>query len=142
MAEMIYEIPGFENGCVQRFGCDTEDRSLTVAAKLVSELLNKWNTNVAFFSLTGHGERMADLVKNESSFARLYTVDQKNRDIRVIIRKAKGLVNRKFVRAVIIEGMPFKEEMPWRWLEQVAVSKNISITFVGVVDESSFNSNE
>ena len=139
---MIYEIPGFENGCVQRFGCDTEDRSLTVAAKLVSELLNKWNTNVAFFSLTGHGERMADLVKNESSFARLYTVDQKNRDIRVIIRKAKGLVNRKFVRAVIIEGMPFKEEMPWRWLEQVAVSKNISITFVGVVDESSFNSNE
>ena len=139
---MIYEIPGFENGCVQRFGSETEERSLNVAAELISELLNKWNTNVAFFSLTGHGERMGDLVKNESSFARLYTIDQKNRDIRVIIRKAKGLVNRKFVRAVIIEGMSFEEEMPWCWLGKVAVSKNISITFVGVVDESGFNSDE
>lgn len=142
MAEIIYQIPGFENGCVQRIGCYTEERSLIVAAEHVSELLNKWNTNVAVFSLNGHGERLRELVKNESSFARLYTIDQKNHDIGIIIRKIKGLVNRKFVRAVLIEGKPFNEEIPWRWLEQVAASKHISITFVGVVDESVDNLDE
>lgn len=44
-------------------------------------------------------------VDNKSSVARLYTIIQKNHDLNVILRKAQGMVNCKFVRAIVIEAL-------------------------------------
>ena len=66
-------------------------------------------------SLTGRSEALKALVKNESRAARLYTVDQKNPDPDVILRKARGMVNRRFVRAVVLEGVPINPEGIDEW---------------------------
>ncbi|MBR4226377.1 MAG: hypothetical protein IKR86_06355 [Candidatus Methanomethylophilaceae archaeon] len=104
MAEIFLENPDYQNGWISFFGYDDADAVLPRAAEIVSDFLNKWNTNVVFISLTGRSEALKALVKNESRVARLYTVDQKNPDPDVILRKARGMVNRRFVRAIVLEG--------------------------------------
>ncbi len=52
MAEIINHIPGFENGSVQYVSAADEVGALFIAAQMVADILNKWNTNVAFYSLT------------------------------------------------------------------------------------------
>ena len=139
MAEkIINQIPGFEFGSVMRANKTDEVGSLLMAADMVSEILNEWNVSVAFISLTGRGDSLAQMVKCNSKVAKLYTVNQKNRDLQVILRKALGMVHRKFVRAVFIEGYPTDVDIPWDSLEKTAKAENISITFIGVVDESVF----
>lgn len=130
MAEIINQIPGFEKGSVQRICATDEVSALFLVAQVVSDLLSKWNTNVAFFSLTGRCEALQDLVKNESSIAKLFTVNQKNPDLQVILRKAKGLVNRKSVRAVFIEGLPEQTAVGEHWLELFAKSAGIPVVIV------------
>lgn len=105
MADIINQIPGYENNSHIIYAED-EESALYICAQMISDLLNKWNTNVALFSLTCRSEAIKALVKNESSVARLYTVDQKNPDFNVIRNKAYGMYNRRFVRAIIIEGKP------------------------------------
>ena len=39
-----------------------------------------------------------------SHFRRAYVIDQKNPDCDIIVRKATGIINRRFVRAVIVSG--------------------------------------
>ena len=139
MAEkIINQIPGFESGSVMRANKTDEVGSLLMAADMVSEILNVWNVSVAFISLTGRGDALARMVKRESKVAKLYTVNQKNTDLRVILRKALGMVHRKFVRAVFIEGYPTDADIPWDSLERTAKAENVSITFIGVVDGSVF----
>ncbi len=54
MAEqIIYQIPGYENGLVHYVITTDEVSAIFIAAQIVSDLLNKWNTNVAFFSYSG-----------------------------------------------------------------------------------------
>ena len=131
MAEIINQIPGFENGRVHRVCAEDTEDALFLSAQMVSDLLNKWNTNVAFFSLTGCADTLEGMVQNESPVARLYTVNQKNPELRIIINKAQGMVNRKFVRAVIIEGFQDQTQMPQRRLEQFAISAKVPVILVG-----------
>jgi tRNA(Ile)-lysidine synthase TilS/MesJ len=131
MAEIINQIPGFEKGRVQCVFATDEEGALLLSAQMVSDLLNKWSTNVAFFSLTGRADALEGMVQNESKVARLYTVNQKNPELRVIINKAQGMVNRKFVRTVIIEGFQKLEQVPRRGLEQFALSANVPVILVG-----------
>ena len=131
MAETINQIPGFENGRVHCVCAEDVESAFFLSAQMVSDLLNKWNTNVAFFSLTSRADALERMVLNESKVARLYTVDQKNPELRVIINKAQGMVNRKFVRAVIIEGLQHPDQIPQRGLEQFAASAKVPVILVG-----------
>ena len=45
----------------------------------------------------------------------------------VILNKARGMVNRKFVRAVIIEGLPEPDQAGMRLLKERAKKANIPI---------------
>ncbi len=136
MAEFINQIPGFENGIVRYVSAADEVSALFLAAQMVSDLLNKWNTNVAFISLTGRCEGLLKLVTNKSKVARLYTVNQKNPNIPLIARKAQGMANRKSVHKVIIEGLPEPDAAGKRWLEQLAKSTHTSIVVVEVQEET------
>ena len=115
MAEINLENPDYPSGHMTFISFDEVDRVLPRAAEIVSELLNKWNTNVAFISLTGRSESLRALVKNESRVAQLYTIDQKNPTPEVILRKARGLVNRHFVRAIVLEGVPISPQRADEW---------------------------
>lgn len=137
MAEehIYYQIPGFETGAIEHIRTTDENQTLFLAAQEISELLNRWNTNVAFFSLSCRCEDLKQLVKNESATARLHTVDQKNPDLNVILRKAQGMVNRKFVRAIVIEGLPGElDALVRRRLEGWAKSNRSTVVLASTVD--------
>ena len=135
MAEIINQIPGYENGIVNYVSATDEVAALFLAAQMASDLLNKWNANVAFFSFTNRCEGLLNLVKNESKVARLHTVFQKNNHLYVLIRKARGLTNRQSVHKFIIEGLPQQNAVGKRWLEHLAQSSNASIVVIEVHDE-------
>ena len=142
MAEkyIFNQIPGFEIGAVEHIRTMNEAQTLALAAQEVSELLNQWNTNVAFFSLNGRSEDLKALVDNRSAVARLYTVNQKNPDLNVILRKAQGMVHRKFVRAIVIEGLPGNLDAPvQRHLEDWAKSNQSTMVLASTVEESYFS---
>ena len=141
MAEkyILNQIPGFEIGAVEHIRTADEIQTLFLAAQEVSELLNQWNTNVAFFSLSGRSEGLKQLVENKSAVARLFTVNQKNPDLSLILRKAQGMVNRKFVRALVIEGLPGKLDADvQRRLEGWARANKCTIVLASTVEESYF----
>ena len=141
MAEkyILNQIPGFEIGAVEHIRTADEIQTLFLAAQEVSELLNQWNTNVAFFSLSGRSEGLKHLVENKSAVARLFTVNQKNPDLSLILRKAQGMVNRKFVRALVIEGLPGKLDADvQRRLEGWARANKCTIVFASTVEKSYF----
>lgn len=135
MAEIFLENPDYQNGWISFFGYDDADAVLPRAAEIVSDFLNKWNTNVVFISLTGRSEALKALVKNESRVARLYTVDQKNPDPNVILRKARGMVNRRFVRAVVLEGVSFNPENIDDWRGRFRHWTRTHQVVIGVMDD-------
>ena len=135
MAEIFLENPDYQNGWISFFGYDDVDAVLPRAAEIVSEFLNKWNTNVVFISLTGRCEALKALVKNESRVARLHTVDQKNPDPDVILRKARGMVNRRFVRAIVLEGVPINPENIDEWRGRFRHWTRTHQVVIGVMDD-------
>ena len=142
MAEkyILNQIPGFEIGAVEHIRTTDEVQTLFLAAQEISELLDQWNTNVGFISLSSRSEGLKALVDNKSSVARLYTVNQKNHDLNVILRKAQGMVNRKFVRAIVIEGLPGElDAMVQSRLEDWAKSNRCTIVLASTVEESYFD---
>ncbi|MBO7561548.1 MAG: hypothetical protein J6T04_01525 [Bacteroidales bacterium] len=132
MAEVITQIPGYEKGTVQTVVASDEEGAIVLSAQVVSDLLNKWNTTVAFFSLTSRSEKLLELVNNQSSVARLFTVNQKNHSFPVIENKARGMVHSKFVRAVVIEGLPEQDLDHQYWLQRLAKSAHIPVVQVVV----------
>ena len=135
MAEIINQIPGFEKGTVHYVSATDEVDALFLAAQMVSDLLNKWNSNVAFFSCTGRSEGLINLVKNESSVARLHTVSQRNKALQVLLRKAAGIAHRRAVHYFIIEGLPPQDAIGKRWLLQFAKSTDASVTIIELNEE-------
>ena len=132
MADYLEQIPGFEKGTVQCVCATDAEGALYLGAQMVSDLLSKWFTNVAFFSLLGHADALQALVQNTAGFTRLHAVDQKNPDLKVILQKAQGMVNRKFVRAVIIEGLPEPDSDGLRRLQKWAKEADIPIILLNV----------
>ena len=138
MAEINLENPDYPNGHMTFISFDDADRVLPRAAEVVSELLNKWNTNVVFISLTGRSEALKALVKNESKVARLHTVDQKNPTPDVILRKARGLVNRHFVRAIVLEGVPISPQHADEWHDRFKHWSRPHEIFIGPCADEDF----
>ena len=135
MTEILIENPDYENGRMHFIGTENEDSVLTRSSEIVSEFLNKWNTNVVFISLTCRSESLKALVKNESAVARLYTIDQKNHDPNVILRKARGMVNRRFVRAIVVEGININPLSIHEWIDRFKYWRTTHEVIIGVCDD-------
>ncbi len=104
MAEFINQIPGYEKGRVQRITATDEVSESFIVAQMADDLRKKWNTSVLCISLDGHKEAIESLIPQEKSVGTVYVLDQKNPTFEVVLRKAEGIINRRFVRALIISG--------------------------------------
>ena len=104
MAEIINQIPGYEKGRVQRINATDEVSESFIVAQMAADLRKKWNTSVLCISLDGHKEAIESLIPQENAVGRVYVLDQKNPEFEVVLRKAEGIINRRFVRALIISG--------------------------------------
>ena len=104
MAEIINQIPGYEKGRVQRINASDEVSESFIVAQMASDLRKKWNTSVLCISLDSHKEAIESLIPQEKAVGTVYVLDQKNPDFGVVLRKATGIINRRFVRALIISG--------------------------------------
>ena len=104
MAEIINQIPGFEKGRVQRINATDEVSESLIVAQMADILRQKWNTSVLCISLDGHKEAIESLVPQEKAVGSIYVLDQKNPTVDVVLRKAAGIINRRFIRAIIISG--------------------------------------
>ena len=133
--EIIIQIPGYDNGTVWYLEGIDEINALFQIGQMATEILNKYNTNVAVISATCRSAAIQNLIKNESGVAKLYTVNQKNQNLQVILRKIKGMVNRNFVRVIFIEGLPEQDAVGKRWLEQLANSTNTAFVVIEIPDE-------
>ena len=104
MAEIINQIPGYEKGRVQRINATDEVSESFIVAQMAADLRKKWNTSVLCISLDGHKEDIESLIPQEKAVGNVYVLDQKNPEFEVVLRKATGIINRRFVRALIISG--------------------------------------
>ena len=104
MAEIINQIPGYEKGRVQRISATDEVSESFIVAQMAADLRKKWNTSVLCISLDGHKEAIEALIPQEKTVGNVYVLDQKNPEFEVVLRKATGIINRRFVRALIISG--------------------------------------
>lgn len=104
MAEIINQIPGYEHGRVQRINATDEVSESFIVAQMAADLRKKWNTSVLCISLDGHKEDIETLIPQEKAVGTIYVLDQKNPEFEVVLRKATGIINRRFVRALIISG--------------------------------------
>ena len=104
MAEIINQIPGFEKGRLQRINASDEVSESFIVAQMADDLRKKWNTSVLCISLDGHKEAIEALIPQEKAVGNVYVMDQKNPEFEVVLRKATGIINRRFVRALIISG--------------------------------------
>ena len=104
MAEIINQIPGYEKGRVQRINATDEVSESFIVAQMADDLRKKWNTSVLCISLDGHKEAIESLIPQEKAVGTVYVLDQKNPTFEVVYRKATGIINRRFVRALIVSG--------------------------------------
>ena len=104
MAEIINQIPGYEKGRVQRINATDEVSESFIVAQMADDLRKKWNISVLCISLDGHKEAIESLIPQDKAVGTVYVMDQKNPEFEVVYRKATGIINRRFVRALIISG--------------------------------------
>ena len=104
MAEIINQIPGYEKGRVQRINATDEVSESFIVAQMADDLRKKWNISVLCISLDGNKEAIESLLHPEKTVGTIYVLDQKNPEFEVVFRKATGIINRRFVRALIISG--------------------------------------
>ena len=104
MTEIINQIPGYEKGRLQRITATDEVSESFIVAQMAADLRKKWNTSVLCISLDGHKEAIETLIPQEKAVGNVYVLDQKNSEYEVVLRKATGIINRRFVRALIISG--------------------------------------
>lgn len=149
MAEIITQIPGFEKGRVQRISATDNVSASFLVAQMADILRKKWNTSVLCISLDGNKEAIESLIPQEKTVGTVYVLDQKNPTIDIVLRKAEGIINRRFIRALIISGAerlttrtykdsPDKgQELINRWLNGLARDKKIPIILVEIHEEHS-----
>ena len=148
MAEIINQIPGFEKGRVQRISATDEVSESFIVAQMAADLHKKWNTSVLCISLDDHKEAIESLIPQVTAVGNVYVLDQKHPELEVVLRKATGIINRRFVRALIISGAErltakfFKDrpEKGQEWissrLEGLSRGMGIPIILVDVHEES------
>lgn len=135
MEDIRTEIPNFERGSVEQLRTPVEKTALFYTARWINELLNKWNTNCAYITLTGNEGALRRRIRNRSTVAKLHTVTQENPELSEIIKTIVNLADSKFIRAFFIFGIAERlDENQREWLEEVAKTTNSYIFVAGVVD--------
>ena len=141
MTEIINQLPGYENGSVKRISA-SELSAPIIVAEIVIDLRDDWNTKVLCISLDERKELIESFIMNNGTLANTIetiVIYQKNPDVSVVIKKACGLIHRKFVRAVIISGAerlrlkqssPDEKDIINRWLERMAKAEMIPLILV------------
>lgn len=141
MTEIINQIPGYENGSVKRISA-SELSAPIIVAEIAIDLRDEWNTKVLCLSLDERKELIESFIMNNWTLANTIetiVINQKNPDVSVVIKKACGLIHRKFVRAVIISGAerlrlkqpsPDENNIINRWLERMAKTEMIPLILV------------
>ena len=104
MTEIINQIPGYEKGRVQSISATDEVSSSFLVAQMADILRKKWNTSILCISLDCNKEAIEFLIPQEKAVGTIYVLDQKNPAIDIVLRKAEGIMNRRFIRALIISG--------------------------------------
>ena len=103
MAEIIHQIPGYEKR-LQRIVTTDEVSESFIVAHMADDLRKKWNTSVLCISMDGNKEAIESLIPDDKAVGNVYVMNQKHPIIEVILRKVEGIINRRFVRALIISG--------------------------------------
>ena len=98
--------------------------------------------------MDGHKEAIETLIPQEKAVGNVYVLNQKNPEFEVVLRKATGIINRRFVRALIISGAEYltaksfkdRTEKGREWiasrLEGLSGGVGIPVILVGVHGES------
>lgn len=135
MEDIRTEIPNLEWGAVEQLRTPVEKTALFYTARWINELLNKWNTNCAYITLTGNEGALRRRIRNRSTVAKLHTVTQESPELSEIIKTIVNLADSKFIRAFFIFGIAERlDENQREWLEEVAKTTNSYIFVAGVVD--------
>ena len=144
MAGIINQIPGYENGRVKWISA-SELSAPIIAAEIAIDLRDKWYTKVLCISLDERKDLIESFIANNGTnpnAIETIVLDQKNPDVSVVIKKASGIIHRKFVRAVIISGaerlklkQPSSDEKDIinRWLERMSKTESIPLVLVEIV---------
>ena len=144
MTEVITQIPGYENGSVKWISA-SEFSAPIIVAEIAIDLRDNWNTKVLCLSLDERKELIESFIMNNGTLANAIetiVLNQKNPDVSVVIKKASGIIHRKFVRAVIISGaerLRLKQTTPDekviidRWLERMSKTESIPLVLVETV---------
>lgn len=115
---------------------------------MADDLRKKWNTSVLCISLDGHKEAIESLIPQEKAVGSVYVLYQKNPEIEVVLRKATGIINRRFIRVLIISGAERlstkaykdKPEKGREWIDlrlnDLSGGKGLPIILVEVNEES------
>ncbi len=141
MTEIINQIPGYENGSVKRISA-SELSAPIIVAEIAIDLRDEWNTKVLCLSLDERKGLIESFIMNNGTLANAIetiVINQKNPDVSVVIKKACGLIHRKFVRAVIISGAerlrlkqpsPDEKDIINRWIVRMAKAEMIPLILV------------
>ena len=104
MSEYITQIPNLEKGKVYTINVSDSESAVNIVKELVHRLCVTYNTAVGYIGLNKHIDAVCEQCSDWKSAAVLNCIKQNNPDCGTIIRKMKGLYNRRFVRAFIIDG--------------------------------------
>lgn len=139
MDDILTQNPCYENG-VEALWTITEKNVLYNTARMANDLLNEWNTNVAFLTLADNTTSMRRRIRNRSTMAKFYAVKLENPNLQSIIQKVEELANTKFVRAFFIYGLtPQVFEEDREYLDRIAKSLRSYMMLVNVVDQAFFD---
>ena len=101
---MKTDIPVFERGKLYCVDCNYEFTKVLFAGRLIAELRSKYCTSVAYFSTHGTAESVEDLQSDHSGLVgTLYAENLENNDCDALYKKAAEMIDKKFVRAIIID---------------------------------------
>ena len=100
------DIPGFERGKLHCIDCSDELTKVFLAERLIAELRSKYCTSVAYFSTHDTAESIENLQSDHSGLVgTLYAENLENNDCDALYEKAAEMIDRKFVRAIIIDSI-------------------------------------
>ena len=103
---MKTDIPVFERGKLYCVDCNYEFTKVLFAGRLIAELRSKYCTSVAYFSTHGTAESVENLQSGHNGLVgTLYAENLENNDCDALYEKAAEMIDRKFVRAIIIDSI-------------------------------------
>ena len=101
---ILTDIPGFERRKLHCIDSNEDFSKVFIAGRIIGELRGKYATSVAYFSTR---DTAMDIERLQESYSdligNLYAIDLEDRDVHKLCDMAAGMIEKKFVRAIIID---------------------------------------